>query len=125
MSKKKTKIKEFMDAYIECALWAETDNSDDRGGNPLDENFGPEDFTKESMKQIRKDCEAFCDENWDDISDNLERAGHDFWLTRNGHGCGFWDGDWPEKAGKRLTKASKAYGSCDILVDPNRKLHLL
>jgi|TARA_R110000744_G_scaffold366338_1_gene475354 hypothetical protein len=23
-----------------------------------------------------------------------ERIGHDFWLTRNGHGAGFWDGDW-------------------------------
>lgn len=21
-------------------------------------------------------------------------AGHDLWLTRNGHGAGFWDGDW-------------------------------
>jgi hypothetical protein len=20
-----------------------------------------------------------------------ERAGHDYWLTRNGHGAGFWD----------------------------------
>ena len=26
--------------------------------------------------------------------DELARAGTDFWLTRNGHGAGFWDGDW-------------------------------
>jgi hypothetical protein len=24
------------------------------------------------------------------------RMGHDFWLTRNGHGAGFGDGDWPD-----------------------------
>jgi len=34
------------------------------------------------------------------------QAGHDFWLTRNGHGAGFWDGDWPE-TGDALTEASK------------------
>ena len=25
------------------------------------------------------------------IKHNLEYAGHDFWLTRNHHGAGFWD----------------------------------
>ena len=28
--------------------------------------------------------------------DQCERIGHDFWLTRNGHGAGFWDGDWDD-----------------------------
>jgi hypothetical protein len=28
-------------------------------------------------------------------------AGHDFYLTRNGAGCGFWeDGDWPKGIGR-------------------------
>jgi hypothetical protein len=37
------------------------------------------------------------------------RAGHDFWLTRNGHGAGFWDGDWPEH-GDMFTKIAQGYG---------------
>lgn len=41
--------------------------------------------------------------------DNSE--GHDFWLTRAGHGAGFWDGDLPEELGERLTQASKAAGN--------------
>lgn len=39
----------------------------------------------------------------------IEQAGYDFWLTRNGHGAGFWDGDWPVY-GDMLTKGSKCYG---------------
>jgi hypothetical protein len=36
--------------------------------------------------------------------------GHDFWLTRNGHGAGFWDGGWPEAYGKMFTEIAKGYG---------------
>ena len=39
-----------------------------------------------------------------------ELAGHDFWLTRNGHGAGFWDGDWQEPAAAALTAAAHAFG---------------
>ncbi|KKN48353.1 hypothetical protein LCGC14_0653880 [marine sediment metagenome] len=39
-----------------------------------------------------------------------KQAGHDFWLTRNGHGAGFWDGDWNEPYGEMLTAGSKQYG---------------
>ncbi len=40
-------------------------------------------------------------------------AGHDFWLTRSGHGAGFWDRGLTGGLGERLTEASKAYGSPD------------
>ena len=39
------------------------------------------------------------------------QAGHDFWLTRNGHGAGFWDGDWSENYSKMFDEGSKAYGT--------------
>jgi hypothetical protein len=42
-------------------------------------------------------------------------TGHDFWLTRNGTGAGFWDGDWFE--GEKLTEAAKAFGNFDLMVD--------
>lgn len=43
------------------------------------------------------------------------RICHDFWLTRCGHGCGFWDGDYGE-LGDRLTTAAKAFGEVDLYV---------
>jgi hypothetical protein len=42
-------------------------------------------------------------------------GGHDFWLTRNGHGAGFWDGELGD-IGDRLTEASKAFGEVCLTV---------
>ncbi len=33
-----------------------------------------------------------------------EMLGHDLWLTINGHGAGFWDGDWEGKDVKKVTE---------------------
>ena len=52
-------------------------------------------------------------------------AGHDFWLTRCGHGAGFWDGDRPEPAATVLTKASKAYGEVDLYIGDDGKVYAM
>lgn len=106
----------FTTAYIEAALWSSTDNSNDQGGEPLDANYGLEDIAPETLASIHEDCEAFQRDHAEDIGGDLERAGHGFWLTRNHHGAGFWDGDWVDEVGKRLTEASHAYGECDLYI---------
>jgi hypothetical protein len=50
------------------------------------------------------------------FQDALEAFGHDFWLTRNGHGAGFWDRGLGA-LGDRLTDASKPYGEVNLWVD--------
>jgi hypothetical protein len=106
----------FTIAYIEAALWSSTDESDEQGGEPLDANYGLDDIAPEALASILNDCEAFQQDHAEDIGGELERAGHDFWLTRNGHGAGFWDGDWDDDIGQRLTDASDVYGSVDLYV---------
>jgi len=39
----------------------------------------------------------------------LEKVVHDFWLTRNRHGAGFWDGDYEEGVGKVLTDIAHSF----------------
>lgn len=51
-----------------------------------------------------------------------DRAGHDFWLTRNGHGAGFWDRGMG-KLGDRLADAARAYGSVDLYVGDDKKIY--
>lgn len=34
----------------------------------------------------------------------------DFYLTRNGHGAGFWDGDYPDEVGRKLTDIAHGFG---------------
>ena len=113
----------FLDAYIECALWSSTDNSDESGGHPLDDNYGPEDLSPEALAEFKRDCEGFQESNTADLAGiDPEQAGHDFWLTRNGHGAGFWDRGLGER-GERLSKASKVYGSVDLMVGSDGLIH--
>lgn len=106
----------FTAAYIEAALWSSMDNADDQGGEPLEANYGPDEIAPETLVSIQEDCDAFQRDHAADIDGDLERAGHDFWLTRNHHGAGFWDGDWGDDVGQRLTEASHSYGSVDLYV---------
>ena len=104
----------FFNAYIDCALWSSIDNSNESGGDPLDANYGIDDIAPIALAELRNEAQSFFDDNYELIESDIELAGHDFWLTRNGHGAGFWDGDWDN--GDELTKASKAYGSVDLYV---------
>lgn len=54
--------------------------------------------------------------------DDWERAGADFHLSRNGHGCGFFDGDWntkpgdawSEERGDQLQKLAEGFGTAEL-----------
>ena len=114
-------LDEFLAAYIEAALWSSTDNADDGGGEPLDRNFDEGDIAPETLVRMRADCAAFLAHRLGGLPGGVnctvaEYAGHDFWLTRNGHGCGFWDGDWPEGVGEGLDRLAHEFGEWDLSV---------
>ena len=112
----------FTRQYIVTALWSSMDNADALGGEPLDANYDIEDIAPETLTSIQEDCEAFQRDHAEDIGGDLEQAGHDFLLTRNHHGCGFWDGDWPE-AGDRLTDACKSYPEVTFYVGDDELIY--
>ena len=99
---------EFRNAYIEAIYFTDTGD--------IDQPETDADFSPEINQQIEKDCRDFWSDFEEMIGDNITQAGHDFWLTRNGHGAGFWDR--PEIYGKdiaeSLTAACKGYGTFDI-----------
>ena len=125
----------FFNAYVTTALWSSNDESTPEGGEPMDSNYGPEDISPETLATMRADCDAFYAANSEALNcegvtygpdfDQDGRAGHDFWLTRNGHGAGFWDGDWPEPQATVLTDAASAFGDFDLYVDDNGMIRSL
>ena len=122
-------LDEFTKAYIEAALWSSTDESTPQGGEPLDKNYTIQDISPETLQQMISDCKDFQEAQltdgtpvFDVISSNLARAGHDFWLTRNRHGAGFWDGDW-KQFGDLLTEFSHPYGDFNLYVGDDHKIH--
>lgn len=119
--------------YLGTALWSSHDNADDSGGEPLDANYSIEDIHPASVEKAKADCASFREKAGDllvgleDIrnqGDIMSSVGHDFWLTRNGHGAGFWDGDYPEAVGEALTKLSKEFGGQDIYVGDDGSIYL-
>ena len=122
-------FEEFVADYITCALWSSTDEADpETGGEPMDDNYGPEDIAPEALERIRADCAKFYT-NYTAYLDKfgspgyMGNAGHDFWLTRNGHGAGFWDGNWPEPIATFLSNASKSVGGFDLYVGDDGKIY--
>jgi hypothetical protein len=96
---------EFVQAYIEAMFFADT---------PEEESWSFDDLHESALQKIKADCATFCaDQKTLDLIEGEEKqAGHDLWLTRQGHGAGFWDGDWPKDAGEYLTARANQLGEC-------------
>jgi hypothetical protein len=128
MSYMKTFLVEMIDQYVETLLWVGQDYSRMIGDNPtpMDENFGAEDVSAVARQEIEDDCHGFLTIALDmDGAGSLtaEDFGHNFALTRNGHGAGFWDKGWGE-LGAELTTWSKTFGEQDLYVGDDGKLYV-
>jgi len=97
----------FFTQYVNTLLWSETDDN----GNPLDDNYDESDIDPTGTEEMRGDCDDFIAANVADLADiDAAQAGHDFALTRNQHGAGFWDRGLGD-LGDRLSDAAKVYGT--------------
>lgn len=127
MSKKKLTAptsSAFLRAYLVAALWSSTDYDND--DEPFDKNHDITDFADEALEKATKDCNAFMEQKEGDLfrAGDDEQNGHDFWLTRNGHGAGFWDRGYDKGVGDRLTEACKAYREINVVKGDDGKLYL-
>jgi N-acyl-D-aspartate/D-glutamate deacylase len=104
------------------ALWS----TNDTYGQPLDAKYSTTDFSTKALQLAQSDVDMFKTKAGKLIEPFDETTvAHDFWLTRNYHGAGFWDGDYPELVGRKLTQISKELGQRDIYVGDDGKLHFL
>jgi|11BtaG_2_1085332.scaffolds.fasta_scaffold43198_2 hypothetical protein len=138
MNKLPNYYKDFIIGYKIASLWSSND-PDQTACEFLDEKFDINDFDTDASQTIETDCVKFLQANRDDLveyADNVsynseeslspyEVAGHDFWLTRNGHGAGFWDRNGIEdNLGNRLSDASRDFGECWIYVNDDQTLSI-
>lgn len=103
--------------YLQTALWSSSDESTPEGGDPMDNNYNVSDFSLDALKRMRADLEAFEEAAGEMITEHDDSSmwAHDFWLTRNGHVAGFWDGDWPIN-GNTLTALAHAAGEVNLCI---------
>lgn len=106
------KIDEFTQAYIACMFWTE------------EEEIGGElafiDLSEDDQSDIKNECISFYQANAKTMTkanEDFSQHGHDFWLTRNGHGAGFWDRGYSKELGDLLTAQSERYKSAYLTRD--------
>lgn len=118
-------IETILRAYIGCALWVSTNDD-----TPLEDTHSVDDIAPETLAKMRNDVCDFVGGNAQTLLTaktgfGLTDAsiGHDFWLTRNGHGVGFWDRDMGD-LGDLLTESCQTFGEVDLYVGDDGKLYV-
>jgi len=117
---------EILNGYLEAALWSSGEEFDGYSISDIDES---------SINSAREDIKKFLSDLKNaGLLDNLmsemnpSGVGHDFWLTRNGHGAGFWDRDLGEVNGKDLgdavTEVCKTFGEKWPYVGDDKKIYI-
>jgi hypothetical protein len=134
-----TDIDQFILGYKIAAMWSSVhmEDENDNCGTPFDQLDPEPEWSEEALNKITEDCKSFWESNEEDLELYMkeisfdpsqgtpaEYAGHDFWLTRCGHGAGFWDRGLDE-LGDRLTEACKAYGSLDLYVGDDGQIYAM
>jgi hypothetical protein len=125
-------LSEVVHHYTVALRWSETNHQLDEDGEVwIDQPFDAIDaeLTEDAKAEIRKDVNAFLLGNQRDIHAytealGLPQVGHDFALTRNGHGAGFWDRGLGE-LGQRLSDASKPYGEQHLILGDDGNVHVM
>lgn len=116
--------------YRDAALWSSSnDRYEDDPDNEAEMLDGTDyELSKEAEHHFRTECAAFISDNAEllaaaaDKGMDGENVGHNFWLSRNGHGAGFWDSGLGE-LGDQLHEAAKKFGDDDLYVGDDDQIH--
>ena len=116
---------EFRKGYVDALLWSSV-NNDAEDEQYFDELAnGYENFGVDSQERIDKDCKDFLDKALKFIpEDSFGQAGHDFALTRNEHGAGFWDreDEYGQDAAEKLNNIATSFGEVYLFYDSAHKM---
>ena len=122
INKSEQNLKDFVTGYVNCLYWVE-----DSGGTKNEEKLSTEAFLISVLECNRFLANAKTYTGGLIPENCFEQAGHDFYLTRNGHGSGFWDKPeiYGEKYSKILTEISKNFGEASPYVSDDGEIEIM
>ncbi len=119
-------IDDFTRQYLETAFWTEEERlKEEATENGLDPEQHDFDWSSDALETAQKECNEFREragELLNQAGDDEQNA-HDFWLTRNGHGAGFWDRGYPDEIGDALSAISKEFGEKFLYLGDDGELY--
>lgn len=118
----------FIWSYISAMLWTSHGTLPDGQEVESLEEF---DLSDSARAVVESDCRAFLTAHYDKVMHafdvslgyTIESAGHDFWLTRAGHGTGFWDRGLGV-VGQELSDAARSFGSACVYIVENGLVYI-
>ena len=109
-----------MDNFVTSYIGAAEELADDEFED------GYVDWSPEAQQQMEKDAEEFytkAEKLLQKTGGDPRQHGTDFWLTRNGHGAGFWDRGYGD-LGDKLTAFAEKYGNIDVIKGDDGKAYI-
>ena len=129
----KLNIKKIMDSYLECAIWTEEERLEEENTEGYEgeiKDLIPEadlnvnNFSDDSKIKAYEDIKLFLKYAGDSVNGiDEEQLGHDIWLSRNGHGAGFFDRGYDDDIEKILMDSAHKIGSVDIYLGDDGLLY--
>lgn len=118
-------VRDFWKSYMVTALWSSTDQTNDE---PFDYRYTIQNISAHSMHDMLQTCEKFIDAAYMQLGELIyeipaSQMGHDFWLSQNHHGAGFWDSTMPKNIGDKLHKISQNFPEAMIFLGDDGNLH--
>lgn len=120
-----TTLDSFVKGYVEAMFFTEPPMDSPDEDTAKEWSF--DDLSHEALEACVIDCDNFRADPAIRRLTNIDKAqaGHDFWLTRNRHGAGFWDGDWDKVDPDRLLdKRAKLFSEVRLERGDDGQLHL-
>lgn len=125
----RTQLDTMFRSYVDCALWADGDDKDDEYQSFEELGLTAADLEPSAAGYMARDVEKFVaslDERELRMATTTPGTmGHYLWLTKQGHGDGFWasPGTWHYKEDS-LTAKAQALGECYLYLTDDGKIGL-
>jgi len=115
----------FVGSYLSAVLWIE-------GNDEEEDSYCFSNLSREVLERAEQDARIFFslarDQGIDlgkhEWAGKIGSVAHDFLLTRNEHGAGFWDGDWDEPLDETFTEISHMMGVVEFYVGDDGLVYL-
>jgi hypothetical protein len=111
-------VNKILNSYLETAIWAEESDENDLQGKTIHE------IDKNSKANSAIEIYQFLQKAQQEASDELntydeEAIGHNLWLSRNGHGAGFFDDN-----NDKLQNLARNMKPVDIYLGNDNKIYI-